>query len=62
MMAALRILVWTLFFCTIGFILFAPMSVTVRVLGLVLGGIGVVILALAELDEHLGTRRGWYKK
>jgi len=36
--------------------------VTVRVLGLVLGGIGVVILALAELDEHLNTRRGWYKK
>ena len=60
-MATLRILVWTLFFCTIGFILFAPMSVTVRVLGLVLGGIGVVILALAELDEHLTTRRGWYK-
>jgi hypothetical protein len=55
-------LVWTLFFCTIGFILFAPMSVTVRVLGLVLGGIGVAILALAELDEHLGTRRGWYKR
>jgi hypothetical protein len=61
-MAVLRILVWTLFFCTIGFILFAPMSVGVRVLGLVLGGIGIVILALAELDEHLGTRRGWYKR
>jgi hypothetical protein len=55
-------LVWTLFFCTIGFILFAPMSVTVRVLGLVLGGIGIVILALAEIDEHLTTRRGWYKR
>ena len=61
-MATLRILVWTLFFATIGFILFAPMSVGVRVLGLVLGGIGVVILALAELDEHLTTRRGWYKR
>jgi len=34
----------------------------VRVLGLVLGGIGIVILALAELDEHLSTRRGWYKR
>ena len=61
-MATLRILVWTLFFCTIAFILFAPMSVGVRVLGLVLGGIGVVILALAEIDEHLSTKRGWYKK
>ena len=61
-MATLRILVWTLFFCTIGFILFAPMSVTVRIVGLILGGIGVVILVLAEIDEHLSTRRGWYKK
>ncbi len=61
-MAALRIFVWTLFFATIGFILFAPMSVAVRVVGLILGGIGVVILALAEIDEHLSTRRGWYKK
>ncbi len=61
-MAALRIFVWTLFFATIGFILFAPMSVAVRVVGLILGGIGIAILALAELDEHLSTRRGWYKK
>ncbi len=61
-MAALRIFVWTLFFATIGFILFAPMSVAVRVVGLILGSIGVVILALAEIDEHLSTRRGWYKK
>ena len=30
-MATLRIFVWTLFFATIGFILFAPMSVAVRV-------------------------------
>ncbi len=61
-MATLRIFVWTLFFATIGFILFAPMSVAVRVVGLILGSIGVVILALAEIDEHLSTRRGWYKK
>ena len=61
-MATLRIFVWTLFFATIGFILFAPMSVAVRGVGLILGGIGVVILALAEIDEHLSTRRGWYKK
>ncbi len=61
-MAALRIFVWILFFATIGFILFAPMSVAVRVVGLILGGIGVVILALAEIDEHLSTKRGWYKK
>jgi len=27
-----------------------------------LGSIGVVILALAEIDEHLSTKRGWYKK
>jgi hypothetical protein len=58
----LRILVWVLFFCAIGFCLFAPMSVNVRVLAMILGGIGVVILALAEIDEHLSTKRGWYKK
>ena len=58
----LRILVWVLFFCAIGFCLFAPMLVNVRVLAMILGGIGVVILALAEIDEHLSTKRGWYKK
>jgi hypothetical protein len=58
----LRFLVWTLFFCAIGFCLFAPMSAGVRVLAMILGGIGVAILALAEIDEHLSTRRGWYKK
>jgi hypothetical protein len=58
----LRIFVWVLFFCAIGFCLFAPMSVPVRALAMILGGIGVVILALAEIDEHLSTRRGWYKK
>ena len=58
----LRILVWTLFFSAIGFCLFAPMSVNVRALAMILGSIGVVILTLAELDEHLSTRRGWYKK
>jgi hypothetical protein len=59
----LRFLVWTLFFCAIGFCLFAPMSVwNVRWLAMILGGIGVIILALAEIDEHLSTRRGWYKK
>ena len=62
-MATLRIFVWTLFFATIGFILFAPMSVArARGLAMILGSIGVVILALAEIDEHLSTRRGWYKK
>jgi hypothetical protein len=34
----------------------------VRWLAMILGGIGVIILALAEIDEHLSTRRGWYKK
>ena len=58
----LRILVWVLFFCAIGFCLFAPMSVDVRALAMILAGIGCVILALAEIDEHLSTRRGWYKK
>jgi hypothetical protein len=58
----LRIFVWVLFFCAIGFCLFAPMSVPVRVLAMILGGVGVVILALAEIDEHLSTKRGWYKK
>ena len=58
----LRFLVWTLFFCAIGFCLFAPMSVGVRTIAILLGGIGVVILALAKIDEHLSTRRGWYKK
>ena len=58
----LRILVWTVYFCAIGFCLFAPMSVNVRVLATILGSIGVVILALAEIDEHLSTKRGWYKK
>jgi uncharacterized membrane-anchored protein len=58
----LRIFVWILFFCAIGFCLFAPMSVDVRVLAMSLGSIGVVILALAEIDEHLSTKRGWYKK
>ena len=62
-MAAMRILVWVLFFCAIGFCLFAPMSVcNMRWLTMILGSIGVVILALAEIDEHLSTRRGWYKK
>ena len=58
----LRILVWTLFFCAIGFILFAPEPHITRVLAMILGSIGVVILALAEIDEHLSTKRGWYKK
>ena len=35
---------------------------TTPVLAMILGSIGVVILALAEIDEHLSTRRGWYKK
>ena len=38
--AALRIFVWTLFFATIGFILFAPMSVAVHVVGLWPGSMG----------------------
>jgi O-antigen ligase len=58
----LRILVWVLFFCAIGFCLFAPEPHTTRVLAMILGSIGVVILALAEIDEHLSTKRGWYKK
>ena len=58
----LRLFVWTLFFSAIGFCLFASMSVNVRVLAMILGSIGVVILALAEIDEHLSTKRGWYKK
>jgi hypothetical protein len=24
--------------------------------------VGIVILCLAELDEHLSTRRGWFKR
>lgn len=58
----LRFLVWALFFCEIGIGVFAPEPHTTHVVAMILGSIGVVILALAEIDEHLSTRRGWYKK
>jgi len=58
-MAAVRVLAWLVFWAMIVYLLCCTGPYWPA---LVLGGIGIVILALAELDGHLGTRRGWYKK
>src|ERR1039458_8032356 len=46
-----RFCVWALFFCALGFCLFAPIPVNVRVLAMILGSIGVVILVLIDLGQ-----------
>jgi len=57
-MAALRLAVWSAFFGAAVYLLcigpFWP--------ALVVAVVGIVILCLAEIDEHLTTRRGWYKR
>ena len=58
-MAAVRVFVWLVFWAMIVYLLCCTGPYWPA---LVLGGIGIVILVLAELDEHLGTRRGWYKR
>ena len=47
----LRLFVWTLFFCAIGVLLFAPMTLSMRVFAMILGSIGVVILVLIDLGQ-----------
>ena len=57
-MAALRLAVWSAFFGAAIYLLcvgpFWP--------ALIVAFVGIVILCLAEIDEHLTTRRGWYRK
>jgi hypothetical protein len=57
-MAALRLVVWCFFFGAVTYLLcigpYWP--------ALVVAVVGIVILALAEIDEHLTTRRGWYRR
>ena len=58
-MATVRVFVWLVFWAMIVYLLCCTGPYWPA---LVLGGIGIVILVLAELDGHLGTRRGWYKR
>jgi len=57
-MAAVRVFVWLVFWSVVVYLLctgpYWP--------ALVVAAVGVVILALAKIDEHLSTRRGWYRK
>jgi hypothetical protein len=57
-MAAVRVFVWLVFWSVVVYLLctgpYWP--------AIVVAVVGIVILALAEIDEHLGTRRGWYKR
>jgi hypothetical protein len=58
MMAAVRIFVWLVFWAVVVYLLctgpYWP--------ALVVAVVGIVILALAEIDQHLKGSRGWYKR
>jgi len=57
-MAVLRLVVWSVFFGTAIYLLcIGPYWPAI-----IVAVVGIVILALAEIDEHLTTRRGWYKR
>lgn len=53
----LRPLVWLVFWATLIFALFAPEPRLDRILALIFGGVGIAILAVAEIDELLITHR-----
>jgi len=57
-----KIVLWLVFWSAFAFALLGSDQGLDRVIAACLAAIGITLLALAEIDEHLTTRRGWYKR